>query len=135
MTSEINSLSQPPLPSIRENPGVGAVNRPQKGQAVAGPQALSGSPVPETPQQVPGNARGEEAEGEKLEGMVSDLNELAQKMRRELQFSVEEDSGQMVVKVIDTETDEIIRQIPAKEVLELRKRLADAAGAIFSGAV
>lgn len=36
-----------------------------------------------------------------------------------LQFNIDEDSGEMVVKVMDIEKDEVIRQIPPKEVLAL----------------
>jgi flagellar protein FlaG len=70
-------------------------------------------------------------ESELLENVVSDLNNLVRELHRELQFSVDEDSGDTVVKVIDRETDEIVRQIPSEEVMELRRRLQDAAGVIF----
>ena len=77
----------------------------------------------------------EEKPDDSIEGAVSDLNNLAQQMRRELQFSVEEESGELVVKVIDKETDEVVRQIPSEVLLELRKRMTEAAGAIFSDSV
>ena len=63
--------------------------------------------------------------------MVSDLNQLVQSLHRELQFSVDNDSGETVIKVVDRETDEVLRQIPNDEVLQLRKRLEETAGAIF----
>jgi flagellar protein FlaG len=36
-----------------------------------------------------------------------------------------------VIKVIDRETDEVVRQIPSEEVVRMRKRLQEAAGVIF----
>jgi len=33
--------------------------------------------------------------------------------------------------VVDRETDEVVRQIPSEEVVRLRQRLQEAAGAIF----
>lgn len=68
---------------------------------------------------------------EAIENVVSDLNQLVRSLHRELQFSIDEDSGETVVKVVDRETDEVLRQIPNKEVLELRKRLEETAGTIF----
>ncbi len=131
MTSEINSAIQNLLPSTREFTG-NAVNRLAKGQAVDGAQAGMKSGLQDEKSKA---EKDKEADKGALNATVSDLNEIVQQLHRELQFSVEEESGETVIKVIDTETDEVIRQIPAQEVLELRKRLADAAGAIFRDSV
>jgi flagellar protein FlaG len=48
-----------------------------------------------------------------------------QKTRRELNFSVDELTGRAVVKVIDHETKDLIRQIPAEEILEVARRVAE----------
>ena len=52
-------------------------------------------------------------------------------MQRQLQFSVDEESGKTVIKVIDTETEEIIRQIPPEIILEIQKRLGETNGLLF----
>jgi flagellar protein FlaG len=70
-------------------------------------------------------------QAEPVEDVVSDLNELVRNLHRELQFSVDRDSGDTVIKVVDKETDEVVRQIPSEELMDLRQRLQDAAGAIF----
>ena len=70
-------------------------------------------------------------EKEPLEDVVSDLNKLVRELQSELRFSVDKDSGDTVIKVIDRETDEVVRQIPSEELIHLRKRLQDAAGVFF----
>lgn len=65
------------------------------------------------------------------EEVASGLNELVHELHRELRFSVDDDSGETIIKVIDRETDEVVRQIPSDEVVRLRKRLEEAAGVIF----
>lgn len=40
----------------------------------------------------------------------------------------EEFADSMVVKIVDRETDEVIRQVPAEEILELRQALDDLRG-------
>jgi flagellar protein FlaG len=75
----------------------------------------------------------ESPSSENLNEMVSELNNLVQELRRELQFSVDDENGGTVVKVIDKETDEVIRQIPSEEVVALRRRLEEMAGVIFKG--
>jgi len=131
MTGEINSAIQNLLPSTREVHS-SSVNRPDKTQAQGGVEPGAKSKLQEAVTKVEEN---KEADKESLTGTISDLNQMVQQAQRELQFSIEEESGEMVVKVIDKETDEVIRQIPAQELLELRKRLADAAGAIFRDSV
>jgi len=70
-------------------------------------------------------------EPEPLERVVSDLNQLVRDLHRELRFSVDKDSGDTVIKVIDRETEEVVRQIPSEELMHLRKRLQETAGVIF----
>ncbi len=67
-----------------------------------------------------------------LQGMVEDLNEMAQTVQRQLSFSVDEDSGKTVIKVIDTETEEVIRQIPPEDIMEMQKHLGEMNGLLFS---
>ncbi|WP_407278252.1 flagellar protein FlaG [Aromatoleum evansii] len=42
---------------------------------------------------------------------------------RDLRFSIDEDTGRTVVKIIDSSTDEVIKQIPTEEVLAIAKAL------------
>jgi flagellar protein FlaG len=64
-----------------------------------------------------------EAVGGNLQSTVQDLNEMIQNVRRNLQFSIDDDSGRTVVKVIDAETNEVVRQIPSDEVLAMARHL------------
>ncbi len=58
-----------------------------------------------------------------LDYAVNRLNEYIQNSRRDLHFSVDKDSGRVVVKVIDSATREVIRQIPSEEVVALARGL------------
>lgn len=60
---------------------------------------------------------------EEIADAVSSLNDYVQSLRRDLHFIVDEDTGRTVIKVIDSETDEVIRRIPAEEVLNLARYL------------
>jgi flagellar protein FlaG len=70
-------------------------------------------------------------EGPSLDSVVSDLNSMVRELHRELRFSIDQDSGDTVVKVVDRQTEEVVRQIPSEELMRLRKRLEEAAGVIF----
>ncbi len=48
---------------------------------------------------------------------AKDLNEFARSIQTNLSFSIDEGSGRSVITVTDTQTGDVIRQIPAKEIL------------------
>jgi flagellar protein FlaG len=70
-----------------------------------------------------------------VNAVVTKLNSMAQNMHRELQFSVDEKSGDTIIKVLDKETDEVIREIPSKEMREVKARLQETVGVIFKDSV
>ncbi len=63
------------------------------------------------------------------------LNELAQSIDRRLQFSVDDRTGDVVIKVIDKTSDKVIRQIPEERVLALRENIASLKGILFSAKI
>ena len=69
---------------------------------------------------------------EELDQAVSELNQSPQVKTQGLQFSIDEDSQRTVVKVIDQETQEVLRQIPTREALEIAKSFASAKGQLIS---
>lgn len=60
---------------------------------------------------------------EKQDEAVKKLNEFVAITKNALEFSIDEDSGRQLVKLIDTETKEIIRQFPTEEALQIAKAL------------
>ncbi len=58
-----------------------------------------------------------------LDESVKGLNEHMQVIQRELHFTVDDDSGQTVIKVMDLATQQVIRQIPNEEALRAARSL------------
>jgi flagellar protein FlaG len=54
---------------------------------------------------------------------VSDINKTIQASSQNLEFTVDTDADEVVVKVIDQQTKEVLRQIPTVEALEIAKSL------------
>lgn len=54
---------------------------------------------------------------------LKQINETLKNLSQSLEFSVDSDSEQVVIKVIDQQTKEVIRQIPTEEALEIAKAL------------
>ncbi|EHJ05413.1 flagellar protein FlaG [Marinobacter manganoxydans] len=64
-----------------------------------------------------------EATREQLDDAVRQLNDFVQNVQRDLQFEVDNDLGQTIVKVVDQSTKEVIRQIPDELALRLAENL------------
>lgn len=62
---------------------------------------------------------------------VARLNKAIQPMTNDLKFTVDDDTGIRVVKVVDTNTKDVIRQIPSDEVLSIAKALDRLQGLII----
>jgi flagellar protein FlaG len=58
-----------------------------------------------------------------LETAVKKLNDLVAPALQTVQFSLDSHSERMVVKVVDTASKQVLRQIPNEEVLEMSKTL------------
>lgn len=64
-----------------------------------------------------------EAQRQELDEAVSQLNDFVQNVQRDLQFEVDNELGQTIVKVVDQSTQEVIRQIPDELALRLAENL------------
>ena len=58
-----------------------------------------------------------------LEKAVTHINQVLQQANRDLEFSVDKETSRVVVKVIDTETGELIRQLPSEETLAISRAI------------
>jgi len=58
---------------------------------------------------------------------VSSINDHVQPLNRDILFSVDDGTDRTIIRVLDTETQEVIREIPAKEVLALARYLRESA--------
>lgn len=121
MISQVASaLAQP---QANSNPSPSAVDlKPQKFVA----------PV-ELPQQA---VQAVEKAGIKtIKEAADQINKLIQQFDRNLQFTVDEDTGANVVKVIDGQSKEVIRQMPTEEMLAIAKALDKLQGLLIKDKV
>jgi flagellar protein FlaG len=67
-----------------------------------------------------------------LDQKVKQLNQYAQSINRAVLFSIDQESGRTLVKVIDINTNEVISQIPSKQILVLDQALRGGNGLVFN---
>lgn len=65
----------------------------------------------------------ERASRQQLVEAADAVNDFIKITNNSLQFSVDSDTGVSFIKVIDTSTNEVIRQIPSEEMLAIAKAL------------
>lgn len=58
-----------------------------------------------------------------IDEAVSQLNDYAQNVQRDLQFEVDSERGETIVRVVDQQTQKVIRQIPDELALRLAENL------------
>ncbi|ADJ63569.1 flagellar protein FlaG [Herbaspirillum seropedicae] len=63
---------------------------------------------------------------------VSKLNDFAASNAAALNFSKDEDTGKTIVKVMDTATDTVIRQIPSEEAIAIAKSIDKMQGLLIN---
>lgn len=81
-------------------------------------------PVAEAAKPVPVETVNSQAVQEKVQAAVAQMNEYIQSTQRDLNFSYDPNSGETVVKVLDRNTQEVIRQIPNEIFLRLAQQMA-----------
>ena len=104
---------QPTAPKAAASSAV-ELNKMKGGPELATPQSKEKTETVKAEQAVTTDELGE---------AVENINQFVNSQGRTLNFSVDEESGKPVVKVIDFETKEVIRQIPSEEVLTMAKAI------------
>lgn len=66
-----------------------------------------------------------------LQQAVRDLQQVSAAFNTRLSFSLNEKLGQVVVKVIDNDTDKIVREIPPSELQHVYERIREVIGLLF----
>jgi len=74
---------------------------------------------------VPASERSQDLNDTNLDKAIAKINNYVQQVQRDLQFSVDDESGKTVIKVIDSESKEIIRQIPEEIILKVAQSIEE----------
>jgi len=107
--SPVKSLPEYQRPLVQEHP---AAARREKQEVSKKEQSTAKKPVQE----------------EHLDHALEMLNSAAQSRNRSILFNLQSDSGRVQVKVVDKDTDKVIREIPSEEVMAMVEKLHDYIG-------
>jgi flagellar protein FlaG len=111
MANEISSIA-----SIKASSGAARNSRPVATTEVASLPDDGGQALPINGKQQPPQT----ANTVEVREAVSTINKVVQSLQH-----MDEDSGKTVIRVVDTESGELIRQIPSKEVLAIASQIRE----------
>ena len=105
--------------NIQQLSGSGGVPQPSPAPRVTGPAAPPVSTPPSGPEQV--------------QQAVEQIQRVLSLAAQNLRFTVDKGTGNTVIRVVDSQTQEVIRQIPTEEVLSIARALDQMQGLLFNG--
>jgi flagellar protein FlaG len=71
------------------------------------------------------------APSEQIQRYLAELQHVSSVFNRRLSFSYHEALGQVVVKVIDRQTDKVIKELPPEELQRVHLRIREAIGLLL----
>lgn len=84
--------------------------------------------LPRPPVSTQGNAQSTTATRDEVAHAIQHISNELHQAGDQLQISVDSDLGRVIVKVVDNQSGQVIRQIPAEELINLAKQLKNLNG-------
>lgn len=67
--------------------------------------------------------------------LASEVQQYLEEVQIQLNFKVQEETGDLVVQIVNQQTGDVVRQIPPEQLLNLREKLEELRGVLFHGKV
>jgi len=77
----------------------------------------------ELPQRAVTQVAEQKPSAEQLKNVVDNINKTLRQSNRNLEFSVDDTTQKQLVKLVDTETGDVIRQFPSEEALAISRAI------------
>jgi flagellar protein FlaG len=81
---------------------------------------------------LPGNGGQTDSRPQEIRKQAADIEHVSQTFNKKLQFVVDQQSHEVIVKVIDMETDKVIKVLPPEELQRLHRKLKETIGFLFN---
>ncbi|BBI98787.1 flagellar protein [Ferrigenium kumadai] len=118
LIQNVSNMAQAPQPARLASDGgpVAVVAAPSNVQT---PPAVS----LELPQTAVTPVADQQATAAQLQNVVDGINKALKQSNKNLEFSIDSDTNRSIVKLVDSETGDVIRQFPSEEALAISKSI------------
>ena len=101
------------------------------------PQQATGSPSTQNAKSLPATSTQQNVDSklvsdEEIQQAVDQIQSFTDNVAKDLKFSIDEDTGKTIVKILDSQTQEVIRQFPTEEAISIARTLDKVQGLLFS---
>ncbi|GAB1459594.1 flagellar protein FlaG [Thauera sp.] len=111
--------------------GQQAVTPQRAGASDTPPEAAAVNELRSTQRPEKAGNQAAEPDRETLLQAVEDVRKAIEPVAQNLLFSIDDDTGRTIVKIVDSQTDEVIRQMPSEEVLAISKAIDKLKGVLI----
>ncbi len=118
VSEEVVRQAAPPTPVKSPTPNMDAKVMQQSPPLTASSQVLTGDET-------------KRIDKDLLQKVLDKLSQQFRSRNTSLNFSIDETTNSLVVKVVDSDSEKVIRQIPPEEVLAIRRRIQELLGALY----
>lgn len=123
-------------PAVVENAAMSAVS---SGRVLPGQLNLAGSPhrtgAPlfgeRTADRTLRDSASEPLIAEEVESAVAAFNEVFKQANVSVRYQVDTQTGDLIISLVNRDTQEVLRQVPPEQILRMRQRLEEMLGVIF----
>ena len=123
---EISSTQKPLLLGTSQGAGRLSVTEAVKSSEAVETQPAETAAATQSTKESPS-----EASREQIEGAVATIQDFVQSVQRSINFALDDSSGRVVVKVTDSGSGDVIRQIPSEEALQMAENLSEVRSLLF----
>lgn len=126
MSIQVNSLNAEDLvqrgsPTEQENPTI----NPAAVTETAKAEKESDQPQDDSVNQQSNGKGDQEISKEEIDNAVDVIESFVVNESKKISFSVTEDTAKTVIQIVDRDSNEVIRQIPTQEVLDMASRIQE----------
>ena len=132
MTSDINEIITPVIEQLRSQDSSGASKPAVRDSADPVQENSAVEPSPGDKNRVGVENVDGKPSKESVEKTLVKVNELAKSLSRKLSFSYDDRIEKIIVKVMEGDTEKIIRQIPPEEMIRLSLRMDAVMGMLIN---
>src|SRR5689334_6816726 len=72
-----------------------------------------------------------EAKADEVNKAVKDIQDFVSTVTTDLRFTVDKETGRTIVSVVDSKTQQVVRQIPSEEIMKIARNIDRMQGLLF----
>jgi flagellar protein FlaG len=118
LIQNVNNMAQAPQPARLASDGAPAVAVVTTSNVQARPSASL-----ELPQTAVKPAAEQQPSAAQLQDVLNNINKALKQSNKNLEFTVDSDTKRSIVKLVDSETGDVIRQFPSEEALAISRAI------------